>query len=135
MDARVTRPRLTSSWMIGALTNPAGRATTREPVGDELAGDVAFRDSGEHRLKDLDRPEHLFQLVVGDLRADFPALTSLSPGSGGANGLPPVPNRTIGRADGNQPCARSGRHASAPSGRVSDDRKRAASGRPGSNVA
>ena len=121
--------------MIGALTNPAGRATTREPVGDELAGDVAFRELGEHRLKDLDRPEHLFQLVVGDLRADFPALASLSPGSGGANGLPPAPNRTIGRADGDQPCARSGRHASAPSGRAPTTASAVESGRPGSNVA
>jgi class 3 adenylate cyclase len=73
--------------------------STRELVGDELPGGVALRDLGEHRLKDLDRPEHLFQLVVGGLPADFPALTSLSPGSGQANGLPPSPNRTIGRAD------------------------------------
>jgi predicted ATPase/class 3 adenylate cyclase len=74
-------------------------SSTRELVGDELPGDVAFRDLGEHRLKDLDRPEQLFQVVVGDLPADFPALASLSPGSLGANALPPSPNRTIGRAD------------------------------------
>ncbi len=74
-------------------------SSTRELVADELPPDVALRDLGEHRLKDLDRPEHLFQLVVGDLRADFPPLASLSPGSGRANGLPPSPNRTIGRAD------------------------------------
>ena len=48
-------------------------SSTRELVADELPADVALRDLGEHRLKDLDRPEHLFQLVVGDLRADFPA--------------------------------------------------------------
>jgi predicted ATPase len=74
-------------------------SSTRELVADELPSDVALRDLGEHRLKDLDRPEHLFQLVVGDLRADFPALASLSSGSGGANGLPPAPNRTIGREE------------------------------------
>jgi predicted ATPase/class 3 adenylate cyclase len=74
-------------------------SSTRELVVDELPTDVALRDLGEHRLKDLDRPEHLFQLVVGDLPADFPAPASLSPGSRGANGLPPSPNRTIGRAD------------------------------------
>ena len=72
-------------------------SSTRELVADELPADVALRDLGEHRLKDLDRPEQLFQLVVGDLPADFPPLASLSPGSGGANGLPPPPNRTIGR--------------------------------------
>ena len=74
-------------------------SSTRELVADELPHDVALRDLGEHRLKDLDRPEHLFQVVVGDLPADFPPLASLSPGSGGANGLPPSPNRTIGRDD------------------------------------
>jgi predicted ATPase/class 3 adenylate cyclase len=68
-------------------------------VADELPADVALRDLGEHRLKDLDRPEHLFQLVVGGLPADFPSLASLSAGPGGAGGLPPSPNRTIGRAD------------------------------------
>jgi predicted ATPase len=74
-------------------------SATRELVTDELPADVALSDLGEHRLKDLDRPEHLFQLVVGDLPADFPPLASLSRGSGGASGLPPSPNRTIGRVD------------------------------------
>ena len=72
-------------------------SSTRELVADELPQDVALRDLGEHRLKDLDRPEHLFQVVAGDLQADFPLLGSMSPGSQGANGLPPSPNRTIGR--------------------------------------
>jgi predicted ATPase/class 3 adenylate cyclase len=74
-------------------------SSTRELVADELPPDVALRDLGEHRLKDLELPEHLFQLVVGDLPADFPPLASLSPRSHRANGLPPSPNRTIGRAD------------------------------------
>jgi class 3 adenylate cyclase len=65
-------------------------SSTRELVVDELPSDVALRDLGEHRLKDLDRPERLFQLVIGDLPADFPALASLSPGSGGANGFAAV---------------------------------------------
>jgi predicted ATPase/class 3 adenylate cyclase len=71
---------------------------TRELVAGDLPADVALSDLGEHRLKDLDRPERLFQLVVADLRADFPAPASLSRGSGAANGLPRSPNRTIGRA-------------------------------------
>jgi predicted ATPase/class 3 adenylate cyclase len=74
-------------------------SSTHELVADELPGDVALRDLGEHWLKDLDRPEHLFQLLVGDLPASFPALASPSRGPGAANGLPPLPNRTIGRAD------------------------------------
>jgi predicted ATPase/class 3 adenylate cyclase len=74
-------------------------SSTRELVADELPADVALFELGEHRLKDLDRPEQLFQLVVGDLPAQFPPLASLSPGSGRANGLPPAPNQTIGRED------------------------------------
>jgi predicted ATPase/class 3 adenylate cyclase len=74
-------------------------SSTRELVADELPSDVGLRDLGEHRLKDLDRPEHLFQVVAGDLPADFPRLASVSPASRGANGLPPSPNRTIGRED------------------------------------
>ena len=74
-------------------------SAARELIADELPGDVALRDLGEHRLKDLDRPEQLFQLVVGDLPAEFPPLASLAPGAGGANGLPSSPNLTIGRDD------------------------------------
>src|SRR5437763_913006 len=74
-------------------------SSTRELVVGELPGEVTLRDLGEHRLKDLERPEHLFQVVVRDLPTDFPPLTSLSPGSGRANGLPPSPNLTIGRAE------------------------------------
>jgi predicted ATPase/class 3 adenylate cyclase len=74
-------------------------SSTRELVADELPADVALRDLGEHRLKDLARAEHLFQLVVGDLRADFPALASLWAGPDGPDWLPASPNRTIGRAD------------------------------------
>jgi len=73
--------------------------STRALVADELPADVALRDLGEHRLKDLERPEHLFQLVIGGLLAEFPPPASVSPGSRGANGLPPSPNPTIGRAD------------------------------------
>jgi predicted ATPase/class 3 adenylate cyclase len=74
-------------------------SSTRELVADELPSDVALRDLGEHRLKDLDRPEHLFQLVVGDLPSDFPPLAAVSPVPVAANGLPPSPNRTIGREE------------------------------------
>jgi class 3 adenylate cyclase len=33
-------------------------SSTRELVAGELPADVALTDLGEHRLKDLDRPEH-----------------------------------------------------------------------------
>ncbi len=51
---------------------------TRELVEDELAADVRLRDLGEHRLKDIDRPEHLFQLDIEGLPSEFPALRSAS---------------------------------------------------------
>lgn len=47
---------------------------TRELVGDELPAGVGLRDLGEHRLKDFDRPEHVFQLVVEGLPHQFPPL-------------------------------------------------------------
>jgi predicted ATPase/class 3 adenylate cyclase len=71
--------------------------STRELVADELPPGVALRDLGEHLLKDLDRAEQLFQLVASDLRAEFPPPGSVSAISRGAAGLPPLPNRTIGR--------------------------------------
>jgi class 3 adenylate cyclase len=71
--------------------------STRELVADELPLGASLRDLGEHRLKDLDRPEHLFQLVAFDLRADFPPLGTASPVARGPERLQPSPNRTIGR--------------------------------------
>ena len=47
---------------------------TRALVEDELPSGVGLRDLGEHRLKDLDRPERLFQLVVEGLPDQFPPL-------------------------------------------------------------
>jgi predicted ATPase/class 3 adenylate cyclase len=41
------------------------------PDGTEL------RDMGEHRLKDIVQPEHIYQLTVPDLHSEFPPLTTL----------------------------------------------------------
>src|ERR671932_681683 len=38
---------------------------------------VDLRDLGAHRLKDLQRPERIYQLVVPDLPTDFPPLETL----------------------------------------------------------
>jgi class 3 adenylate cyclase len=46
-------------------------------VDDEDISGVAVRDLGEHRLKDLDRPERIFQLVIDGLPGDFPPLSTL----------------------------------------------------------
>src|SRR5439155_12660685 len=45
---------------------------TRTLVDRSLPSGVRIRDLGRHRLKDLDHPEHLFDLVVEGLETDFP---------------------------------------------------------------
>jgi predicted ATPase/class 3 adenylate cyclase len=45
---------------------------TRGLVEHALPAGVSFRDLGAHRLKDIALPEHLHDLVVEGLRADFP---------------------------------------------------------------
>ena len=47
-------------------------------VRDSLPPETALRDLGVHRLKDLGRPERIFQLGVAGLRVEFPPLRSLS---------------------------------------------------------
>jgi predicted ATPase/class 3 adenylate cyclase len=47
---------------------------TRALAATALGDGVTTRDLGEHRLKDLDAPEHLHQLVGPGLATDFPPL-------------------------------------------------------------
>lgn len=51
--------------------------STWELVRDRLPGGVSVRDMGEHGLKDLSRPEHVFQIDVPGVPGEFPALKSL----------------------------------------------------------
>ena len=46
-------------------------------VGERLPAQTSLRDLGSVRLRDLARPEHVYQLLHPDLRQDFPALRSL----------------------------------------------------------
>jgi predicted ATPase/class 3 adenylate cyclase len=50
---------------------------TEELVRDGLGSDVTLIDHGEHRLRDLSRPERLYQLGAPDLRDEFPPIRSL----------------------------------------------------------
>jgi len=68
---------------------------TQELARDQLPDDMALRDLGVHRLKDLARPESIFQVVVPDLPSDFPPLNT--PGIRRTN-LPTQPTPLIGRA-------------------------------------
>lgn len=49
----------------------------QEIVRDELPENVTLHDMGEHRLKDLTHPEHIFQVNAPDLPSAFPALKTL----------------------------------------------------------
>jgi predicted ATPase/class 3 adenylate cyclase len=55
-------------------------AAAHELAEDRLPAGVALREMGEHRLKDLERPELVFQVDIEGLAGDFPPLRSLSGG-------------------------------------------------------
>jgi len=67
---------------------------TNTLVEQDLRDGVSLQDLGEHRLKDLGRPQHLFQLVIADLPADFPLLKTLD---AHPNNLSIQPTPFIGR--------------------------------------
>jgi predicted ATPase/class 3 adenylate cyclase len=69
--------------------------TTYDLVEAELPGGITVRDLGEHRLKDLRHPKHLYQLVIPGLRSDFPPLKSLG---ASPNNLPVQLTSLIGRS-------------------------------------
>jgi predicted ATPase/class 3 adenylate cyclase len=52
-------------------------AATQELLLEDLPENVSLRDLGERRLKDLIRPEHIYQLVIPDLPVEFPPLKTL----------------------------------------------------------
>jgi len=68
--------------------------TTRELVKHNLPDEVSLRDLGEHRLKDLQLPGHIYQLIIADLPADFPLLKTLD---SRPNNLPVQLTQFIGR--------------------------------------
>jgi class 3 adenylate cyclase/DNA-binding NarL/FixJ family response regulator len=47
-------------------------SATYAVLADDVLPHMTFQDLGEHRLKDLDRPEHVYRLVVPDLPRVFP---------------------------------------------------------------
>lgn len=49
---------------------------TRELVQDDLLPGVSLRDLGRYSLRNLQRPEHVFQALHSSLPADFPPLRS-----------------------------------------------------------
>jgi predicted ATPase/class 3 adenylate cyclase len=69
-------------------------AVTGELAREHLPENISLLDLGEHHLKDLVRPEHIFQLKVPGLPGEFPALKTLN---GIPNNLPLQLTSFIGR--------------------------------------
>jgi predicted ATPase/class 3 adenylate cyclase len=67
---------------------------THEMVRDQLPGGAALIDLGERRLKDLFRPERVFQLTAPGLPSEFPSLKTLETHP---NNLPLQPTPLVGR--------------------------------------
>ena len=67
---------------------------TQELVRDQLPAGTSLRNLGEHRLKDLSRPEKVFQLSAPDLPSEFPPLRTLD---AYRTNLPLQPTPFVGR--------------------------------------
>src|SRR5215813_7105007 len=87
-------------YRCGRLTNAAHggqvllSSATGELVRDALPAGAGLRDLGEYRLRDLQRPERIFQLAAAGLPVDFPPLRTLE---SFPNNLPVQPTLLIGR--------------------------------------
>jgi predicted ATPase/class 3 adenylate cyclase len=68
--------------------------TTRALVEEHLPAGLSLRDLGTHRLKDLARPERLYQLVIAGAPDQFPPLRTLD---STPNNLPTQLTSFIGR--------------------------------------
>ena len=68
--------------------------TTRALVAGALPEGATLRDLGEHRLKDLSRPERISQLVISGVPDEFPPLRTLD---ATPNNLPVMLTDFIGR--------------------------------------
>ena len=69
---------------------------TGELLGDSIADGASLLDLGEHRLRDLSRPERVFQLRAPGLGEDFPPLRTLDAYAGN---LPLQLTSFVGRDD------------------------------------
>jgi predicted ATPase len=67
---------------------------TQELVRDQLPSRTGLRDLGERRLKDLIRPERIFQLAAPELPSNLPPLKTLDER---LNNLPVQPTPLVGR--------------------------------------
>ncbi len=85
--ARISETGHGGQILVSASTRVLGEAGL--PTG------VTMLDLGEFHLRDLDEPEHLFQLVIQDLNSTFPPLRKLDLGP---SNLPVAPSSFVGRS-------------------------------------
>ena len=71
-----------------------GQVLVSHATRELLAEAFELLDLGAHRLKDLSRPEHLYQVKIEGLRSTFPALKTLE---NRPTNLPAPPTALIGR--------------------------------------
>jgi len=69
--------------------------TTRALGAADPPPDATFRSLGEHKLRDIARPVHLYQLVVARLQSDFPPIETATSAAG--DNLPERLTTFIGR--------------------------------------
>ncbi|MBD0290579.1 MAG: tetratricopeptide repeat protein [Thermoleophilia bacterium] len=106
MGLHTGEPTLTAEGYVGLDMHRAARVAAAAHGGQVLVsqatreraprtpGEITFRDLGEHRLKDLSRPQRLHQLCVPGLRGEFPPLRTLERRP---TNLPAQPTPLIGR--------------------------------------
>lgn len=69
---------------------------TSELAREHLPGGASLQDLGEHHLKDIERPERVYQLVIEGLPHDFPPLKTLDTHP---NNLPAELTSFLGRVE------------------------------------
>jgi predicted ATPase/class 3 adenylate cyclase/Tfp pilus assembly protein PilF len=103
MGLHTGEPRLVDRAYVGLDVHRAarvmgaghgGQVLLSQSTRNQFGADWPLLDLGEHLLKDLQQPEHLFQLLIEGLPSEFPALKTL--GNRPTN-LPAQPNPLIGR--------------------------------------
>ena len=107
MGLHTGEPQLSSEGYVGLDVHQAERIMcaghggqvllsrpTRDLVAHSLPEGVGLRDLGEHRLQDLQRSSHLYQLGIAGLQASFPPLKTLDISR---HNLPVQPTPFLGR--------------------------------------
>jgi predicted ATPase/class 3 adenylate cyclase/DNA-binding CsgD family transcriptional regulator len=74
-------------------------SSVRELVRDNLPANVSLKDLGEQPLRDLDRPEHVFEVVDSSLSPDFGAIVRYDSIKQAPNNLPAQFTSFIGRQE------------------------------------